>query len=330
MADQNTNENNLLSDPTVEAVSKFQGFSTVDGERVDPAKESKPAKESTPKNEKTKQPANDVKSDADDSADDDNSDDDGSKHKSAQKRINKAVGKQRSAERRAEAAEAAYAAQRDRLAALEARIEAMANGGKPTKQRDENQPPQPADYEYGEIDTQYIRDLAKYEVRQELKADKEQTSRQTQQTQQTEQQTAFKQKLDGFLDSGLEIYDDFDEVVLDNSNPFSSQLVELMFESEHGQEIAYQAASDAETKKKLSAMSPSRQAAWFGRMEADLSSKKSDADEEEGEEEPKSSPQISKAPKPLRKSRGNGAPSEASGATSDFAQFEKVAMQAQG
>jgi hypothetical protein len=316
-----TAEVNALLTPAQE-MNKFEGYSTRDGERVTttpaaPDAANKPAKVTA-----------DTPETAADGSDDAPEQTEAEKHKSAQQRINKAVGRQRAAERRAEAAEKALQDVNVRLLAIEQRT---SNPTPTPKPKIDPNAPQPADYEYGEVDVRYIKDLTRYETKKEYDAQQQKTQQeqQTQKTQQAQQEGAAKFK--DFIAKGLELHDDFDEIVLDDGVPFSQSLVELIFESEFGHEIAYEAASDPKVRKLLSGMTPARQAAWFGRQEASRSSESSDADDVNGDDEEvdtvTSTPQTTKAPKPLKnKQRGNGAPKPASPDTTNFAQFEQMAM----
>jgi len=328
----------LTAEPEAET-NAFQGFATHDGEVVTtkaPASDTpagKTAKAATEKPAKATKPEK-VAADTDDDAGDAGEGDGGDKqteqrHKSAQQRINKAVAAQRSAERRAEAAERQIQAMNDRFAKLESRLD---GGDKQTK-RDPNAP-RVEDYDLGELDPKFIADTARYAAKQEMAAEKESGKQQQLTAEQQRQIREFETKRDKLEAEGLEKYDDFSEVVFDDNIHVSPLLVDLIFDSDYGADIAYELASDPKEAKKVSAMSPSRQAAWFGKREAEWeSSASSDADEPENEDE---APQIrrpsktTQAPQPLKhKARGSGSTQPVSGATTDFAAFEKAAMKQQ-
>lgn len=328
-----TTENNASAQPSENALSDtaqmeaFRGMTTHDGEVVKPASDTPAPKRGSvptiPARKADDQPAKGGESD--DTGEDGGEDDEaGQKHKSAQARINKAVGRQRAAERRAAAAEQQLAAMNARLAALEGK--SAPKGAAPSGDDVE---PDPADFEHGELDSKYIRALARYETRMEMKAGQN-TQRQQQNTQaQQAAQREFQKNLETFLTNGLDIADDFEEVVTDDSLRISPVLGDLAFESEHGTKIIYEMANDPKEAKLVSAMSPARQAAWFGRKEAELSSASSDAgDTEDDDASPKSkSPKATKAPEPLKgKARGSGQPQQVSADTPDFAAFESLAM----
>lgn len=322
--DNNAETNsNALADP--QATDKFLGFATKDGERINsPAQqqadgEKKGGEDKAKVSDKAKEP--------DDGEEGEESESD-RRHRSAQERINKAIGRQRAAERRAAALE-------QRLAVLEAQVRAgaaahaQANGA---GRQAEERPPNPKDYQYGELDAQYIRDLARFETRQEMKAVQNNSKQEEDKASNTKAQQEFQARLEAFYHKGLDIADDFEDVVSDPGLKISPVLGELILESEYGPQIAYAMASDPKEAKAVSAMSPARQAAWFGQKEAELSSESSDAGEPSGQQRPpnRNSPKTTQAPPPPRtKPRGSGEAQQVSPATTDFKQFERLAMKQQ-
>src|SRR5690606_23497373 len=133
------------------------------------------------------------------------------RHRSAQERINKAIGRQRAAERRAAALE-------QRLAVLEAQVRAgpaahaQANGA---GRQAEDQPPNPKDSQYGELAAQYIRAVARFETRQEMKAVQNNAKQEEDKASRTKAQQEFQARLEAFYHKGLDIADDFEDVVTD-------------------------------------------------------------------------------------------------------------------
>lgn len=336
MADsaQNTEVNieteELQTESPNQEPTRFQGYATRDGERLPASvpsvpladKGDKAVKEAATEDDKAAAPADE---NADDSGEDG---DEGQRHKSAQQRINKAVGKQRAAERRAAAAEQQLATMNARLTALEGGKSPAPSSGKPAGDKE----PNPADYDHGELDVRYIRDLTRFEVKQELAQSEQSKTQQQKQTEMTAQQEQFVAAKDDFMTRGLDIADDFEEIVTDDSVGISPVLVDLAFESDLGPQIIYAAASDPKEAKKLSAMSPARQAAWFGIKEAELSSGSSDAEDNGDETLPanQSSTMATQAPAPMKaKPKGNGKAQPATADTNDFQAFERMAMNQQ-
>lgn len=304
----------------------FQGFSTKDGERAATAPNSTPAK-----------PAAHPTRVMDDATDEDTSDtpSDGSddpkaqqRHRSAQARISKAVAAQRNAERERDMAFRHSTLLEQRIAALEARSGSPAPTGSASKGAaqtpDLDKEPVADDYEAGEFDPQYHRDLSVYTARKEFaRLEKQRESRAGNEKQQATQ-AEFKSKLDKFITKGEnDLGEDFRDVVTDSSLKITETLAQLLVDSDLGPQIAYAMALDPEQAAKVSAMSAARQAAWFGRQEAALSSGEGDASSE-GTQTAAVKP--SRAARPLRDiAHGAGAASPTSSATTDFAAFERLA-----
>jgi hypothetical protein len=334
--------------PTLdEQISTFKGYSVTDGEIDTPSVKAKvadddgeagdaplTAAERLAQLDGTPKPAKAAKDDAD-AADDeaegtgeDESDDAPAQPKAkpkqndAQKRIAQAVGRQRAAERERDALNA-------RLSALEARMNAPLtpqgrDGNVQTTNVDQSAPPDPQSYQYGELDSKYISDLARFET---IKAINEEHGRRA--NAQREQQAnaaraETKEKFQNFEAEGLARYDDFDVVVTESATrgewALSPLLASLIIDSDHGPDIAYHLAGNKAEAKKVFDMTPAQQAAWFGRREAVLSSETQGAGRNPAS-------RVSRAPAaPARVARGSGSRQPASADTSDFASFERMAQ----
>lgn len=287
------------------------------------------ASESAEKTEST------PKSEEDDAAEpEDEPEDDDSKmislaeaKKLAGKRINERTRELKQAERERDA-------ERRRNDTLEQRLAALEKGGlteqpnKPTVGTDEL--PKPADFEYGELDAAYIRALARYETRQELKAERTTQQEEQQRRAAAQQASEFTQAKDALVTAGAKKYEDFDDVVLGNTYsednpagwPLSETLGNLILTSETGPDVAYYLATHIKEARQIYGKSPIEQAAYFGRLEAKLSSS-SDATTPA----PKPVVKTTKAPDPIYSARGIGGNNSVDGATSDFTKFEAMAMQ---
>lgn len=260
-------------------------------------------------------------------------------------RVARAEGRAKAADRRAALAERKNAELERRLAALETGGKAPLTGD--TKKANDgvtDKEPDPKDFEFGEVDAKYIRALARFEAKQEIAA-ASQTQQDKSRTAEDERlQAEFTEKRAAFEDAGLDQYEDFQEVVLDTVTlpksdpaawPLSATVGQLLLESDHGPAIAYQLASDIKEAKRVHALSPAQQAAWFGRQEAKLSSEtdgKVKPEEAAGairqpskEAPPRS---VSRAPLPASRGRGAGGNKQVGGATTDFAAFEAMANSA--
>ena len=260
-----------------------------------------------------------------------------------QHRINDLTKARRTAERLLSEERAARTAERQaferRLEALEGRpLTADAGKGK----ADPNVAPNPKDFEFGELDAGYITALARFEARQELAAER-QTNKTKQQTEADEQHAQeFRAKVDTLTEKGAEKYEDFDEVVnqtrsLPESDPdfwpLSAVMGELILDSDVGPDITYHLASHPKEARQIFGLTPAKQAAYFGRLEAKFSST-SDATLADPQKKPaagqaaaKVAGAATKAPAPpAQRVAGQGAKTNASPETKNFAEFERLAM----
>lgn len=239
----------------------------------------------------------------------------------------------------------------DKTADLERRLAAIEGGGKATLTGDakpakgvatEDKEPDPKDFEFGEVDPKFMRALTRWEVRQELA--------ETTKKQQTTQQTADERKAaeadearrGAFEDAAHELYDDFQEVVLDTVRlpesdpaqwPLSSTLRELILGSEQGPHVIYALASDPKEARKIGKMTAQQQQRWFFRKEAEFEAGDAGKESDEGEEgegagrQPTQakSRQVTKAPPPPKRINGGSGNKQPSAATTNFADFEAMA-----
>lgn len=272
----------------------------------------------------------DDKGDGKDGKADDDDSEAGKARRSAQERINKAVGAQRAAERREAdqaAANALLVRQLDEMRARLERIEKGETGKDLTKPeaKDTVDPdaPNPKDYPLGELDARYIAAVSAHAVKKAL-AEADEGKRKSQETaQETAAREALAAQVRELGTKGAKVYPDFDETVLKaaarNEYPVTDVVGSLILESEQGVHVAYELATDLELAKKVAAMTPTRQGAWFGAREAFYEAKAGQgADTDDGGEPP-----VTKAP-PVPDTRiraGRSAPAVTAD-TGDFAAFE--------
>ena len=242
------------------------------------------------------------------------------KPRSAQERINQAVGKQRAAER-------LVAAEKAKSDALEARIAALEGGltQKPTAATVDTNAPDPAKYQYAELDSKYIADLARFEVRKEIEADRAQNRADQETKSRQAHASAFEKSVTEFTTTGAQKYPDFADTVIASAAaeewPLSPTLGKLLMESEHGVDMIYALATDHAEARRIHSLTPEKQAAWFGRKEGEYASA-SPGDER------KPAPKVTQAPAPLAsRVRPGGSPNPVTADTSDFAAFEAMARQ---
>jgi hypothetical protein len=183
--------------------------------------------------------------------------------------------------------------------------------------------PSPDKYKYGELDSQYITDLA------ELAADRKFAAKEAevQKTRQAEAAAAEQRELAtraaSVMEKGAEKYEDFQERVIDgaanNEWPLSKELGALIIDSEVGADIAYHLASNPDEARKVYGKSPMEQAAYFGRLEARFQSAPKQAATPE-----KPAPKVPKAEPPVKQPRGAGGKFGIDPSTSSFADFERL------
>lgn len=181
-------------------------------------------------------------------------------------------------------------------------------------------PPDPASFDYGELDPKYIAALARHETKQALAAAKAEdtTTRQAAAADAKRQETAEKQ--DKLLRAGMDLHDDFDEVVMQGAREekweLSSHLGPLLLDSEFGPQITYGLAKDPVEAARVAKLSAADQAKWLGRQEVKFEAAKPSQD---GTKTPPKAPQ---APPPPKTPRGNSGQFQVGADSQDFAAVE--------
>lgn len=261
--------------------------------------------------------------------------------KSAQDRIDKAVARQRAAERRADVAEGRNSATEARLAALEQRLAGggqtrdLTAGQAANNTRDPTAP-NPASYQYGEFDRQYIIDLATWVANKQIEATEGKRNAATQQEQAQAQVAEINRKANELAKSATTkgLTDDFSEAMEAAKRDewkLTPIVGELIFESDFGPEIFIHLANDPDEAERVAGLTPAQQARWFGTLEAKLASAASSAAPQNGQGQGQQPPakKTTRAPPPLPSSKrlsGGGGAQPITGATTDFAAFEAMAM----
>ncbi len=147
---------------------------------------------------------------------------------------------------------------------LRKEIEEIRSGKKPNAQL-ENGEPDPQSYPAGEYDPKYIKDLAKFEFKQELAQEKEYAI--MQQKQLTEKQ---------LIDKARKEIPDFDDALDDfNSDPFTSipQVKDIFDTSEDKVALMYYLGKNPSELERFYDMTPSQALAHIGRLDERLSKK---------------------------------------------------------
>lgn len=180
--------------------------------------------------------------------------------------------------------------------------------------------PSPEKYQYGELDPQYVSDLADY--RAELKIEafraelrKEQESKQQEDAAQRET-AARLEKAEKLSNQGAAKYNDFDEAVVpwaESQDPAKMLAIfEAASETAVGADIFYHLATNQADADHVMSLSPTQRILWMGRFEA--------------QHAPKPAPKrVSSAPTPINSARGSSGGFTPNPATMDFATFERLA-----
>lgn len=242
------------------------------------------------------------------------------KGNSAEERINEQTQARREAERQAAEARREADDLRQRIEALEGKV-------KPTSENvpAEDNEPNPADYEFGEADPQFTRDLARYEARQEYQA-AERRATVTRELANLEQKWVTNTTSDEIK----ERYPDFDVKVNKGaeSNAWACPpLIALgIKDSDVGADVAYHLADNAEESRRIAKLTPIEQAREFGRLEGKFLRERDDRAAAAAEAAKTPAPKVSAAPEPPQsRSRGAGGKFTVDADTDDFASFEKMA-----
>lgn len=250
----------------------------------------------------------------------------------AQERINELTRLRREAERRAEATEAELQRLREEAAARKAEADAAADdgtkGGKKPQPEGENPeddaPPSPDDFDYGELDPRYIRALAGYEAKQEFNKLIEDANKKAAEERAKAQQAEARQRFEEQIERGSKKHDDYYEKVVEGAEkgqwPLSEHLGMLLVDSEVGDDIAYHLASHPEEAAQVFRQTPLEQARYFGRMESKFTADQSAATGEGAGKTGET--RTPKAPPPVKPARGSDGKFSPSASTDDFAAFE--------
>lgn len=228
--------------------------------------------------------------------------------KPASERIAEITRDKHEALRRAEAAE-------ERLRALESGQEAP----KPTELTE----PNPDDFEFGEADSQYLRALAKYEVKVELAAEREEQARVAQQEASRAQAATLDTSWAEQAEKAVERYPDFADKVAEYKNePCPLIMAAAIQSSEFGADVVYHLANNPKENRELAHLAetdPLEAARRFGRLEARFEGKASN-------DTRPTAKTITDAPEPPKHGvRGSGGRFEVDGSTTDFEAFERAA-----
>jgi hypothetical protein len=213
---------------------------------------------------------------------------------------------------------------------FEARLEALENNRLTPKEEDgkkegEESPPDPTDkekYPLGTLDDRYIEDSINYRVEKALERDRESS---LQRQEQSEFEAAaeamvkdLQTKADNVAEKGSALHADYEDVVVKAGLAGDYDLTQTTFEAaaeaEHGAEILYALATDTEEATRVANLSPFQQLQYVAGKNAEIAA---------GKPAPKKIPGASTPP--ANPSKGRASRKTISPATTDFAEFERLA-----
>jgi hypothetical protein len=158
-----------------------------------------------------------------------------------------------------------------RAQALEARIAEYTKTQQPQQQQDG--PPDPAQFQDNPQD--YWRLLARYEAREEMKADKARQEQEQQQRKQQEHIANFQTAASKAVDAGKAEFPDFDAVVNSGLAPFMNQIMQqaLVF-TPNGHKVAYYLGKNPGEAARIAQMEPAQMLMELGEMRAKVAAPK--------------------------------------------------------
>jgi hypothetical protein len=172
--------------------------------------------------------------------------------------------------------------------------------------------PNPDDYEYGEADAKYLKDVIAYGIKTGLDAA-------TKNVAQAASVQAEERAWEARQDAARSKFADYDQKVIEGASdwPCSREMAQAIRTSDVGGELAYHLASNPEEARRIAALDPFSQIRALGRLEAAL---------DQPAPEPKPQPKTATtAPKPpVNQARGAGGQFSVAPDTDDFAAFEKA------
>jgi len=185
----------------------------------------------------------------DDDPGDDATEDDGDEPKKAkpkvQKRIDELTKARHDAERRADRLQAEL--ERARVQPVLATTNA----------------PDPGEYEQGEADPNYVSDLTVHKLEQRQAAARADSDKQNAEIRQKD---AAKDWAARTAEAATR-YDDYEAVAMNNSLPISDAMAEAITESDLGPDILYKLGQNPAEARRISSLSPVKQAIEIGRLE---------------------------------------------------------------
>ncbi len=180
--------------------------------------------------------------------------------------------------------------------------------------------PNAENYRYGELDPQYMQDVADYRADLRIAAFREELAKQNEATQQAtaaqREAAALREKAEQVTQAGSSKYADFNEVVVQGAQnqewTLTKEMFELAAETSVPADVLYHLASNPEEADRVATLPLAQQALWFGRMEAKLAT-------------PAAPParKVTQAPEPMASVRGAGSRNTVPDDTDDLDAFSR-------
>lgn len=224
------------------------------------------------------------------------------------------------------------AAAKERAAELERQL-AEAKAAKPVEQQQQQKPlkatvaddpndpaPKADDYEFGELDSQYITDMAAHAGRAAYRAEKAKDAQAAEAAAADEARKTVRGKFMKLVAKGVEGKDDFEDVVVKAAENYklTRDTFDLIVDSKVGHEVLYHLATHKDEAARIAGLTPAQQGVEFFKLEARFSTPNDKNDPPAGA---KSGTKGTKAPAPVKRARGSGKP-KVNPAKMDFASFE--------
>jgi hypothetical protein len=210
---------------------------------------------------------------------------------------------------------------RAREAALETRLAAVEKTHLPDNQSNGNQDstsgrPDANDatkYPLGVLDDGYIEDLIEWKsdqkVNQALDGRRKTEDAQAEQVRETARLTTLRAQVDEMAAKGADVYDDYEETVLEAGLRGDYPLTETTFtaalDATHGVDILYALANDKAEARKVSKLSPYQQLKYVAEKDGEFASKKTGRTKPKAGSPPENSPSGRNSSSPIRADTDN-------------------------
>jgi len=134
--------------------------------------------------------------------------------------------------------------------------------------------PNPDDYEFKDIDTEYLRDVARHAGRKAFKEQHEAQQRAETEAQQREALKTTRQRFNETIARGASDFDDFEEVAIAKASDYqlSKDMFDLIVEDKKaGHKILYHLATNKSEAERIAGLTPAKQGIEFEKLKARFS-----------------------------------------------------------